>query len=60
VENDVVEAEDVFVSRDGRLVRGNGFPPHPDRFARAGIDLVELLGQASSAPLVAVPAGGAT
>jgi pilus assembly protein CpaF len=60
VENDVVEAEDIFVSREGRLVRGNGFPPHLDRFARAGIELVELLGQAASVPLVGVSAGAAT
>jgi pilus assembly protein CpaF len=45
VENDVVEAEDVFTTRDGRLVRANGFPPHADRFSRAGIDLAQLLAQ---------------
>jgi pilus assembly protein CpaF len=52
VENDVVEAEDVFVSRDGRLLRANGFPPHPERFSRAGLDLAQLLGPcpASAAP----------
>jgi pilus assembly protein CpaF len=48
VENDIVEAEDIFVSRDGRLVRANGFPPHPERFSRAGLDLAALLGQAST------------
>ena len=48
VENDIVEAEDIFVTRDGRLVRGNGFPPHPERFARAGLDLAGLLGQSST------------
>jgi pilus assembly protein CpaF len=48
VENDVVEAEDVFVSREGRLVRANGFPPHAERFSRAGLDLTALLGQAST------------
>jgi pilus assembly protein CpaF len=50
VENDIVEAEDIFVSRDGRLVRGNGFPPHPERFSRAGLDLAALLGQATAGP----------
>jgi len=45
VENDIVEAEDIFVTRGGRLVRANGFPPHPERFARAGLDLAGLLGQ---------------
>ncbi len=42
-EGDVVETGDVFVSRDGRLVRGTGFPSFDDRFARAGYDLAELL-----------------
>jgi pilus assembly protein CpaF len=45
VENDIVEAEDIFVTRGGRLVRANGFPPHAERFARAGLDLAALLGQ---------------
>jgi pilus assembly protein CpaF len=49
VENDIVEAEDVFVTRDGRLVRANGFPPHPERFSRAGFDLATLLGQSTAA-----------
>jgi pilus assembly protein CpaF len=46
VESEVVEVEDVFVTREGRLVRAGGFPPHADRFARAGLDLAALLGQA--------------
>ena len=46
VEGGVVETADVFTTRDGRLVRADGFPPHPDRFARAGIDLPTLLGDA--------------
>jgi pilus assembly protein CpaF len=59
VENDVVEAEDVFTSRDGRLVRANGFPPHPERFARAGLDLTQLLGTScpSSSAAHAEPVG---
>ena len=44
VEGGVVETADVFTTRDGRLVRADGFPPHADRFARAGIDLPALLG----------------
>jgi pilus assembly protein CpaF len=43
VEGDVVEIADVFVSRDDRLVRADGWPPHPERFARAGYDLAALL-----------------
>lgn len=53
VENDVVEAEDVFTSRDGRLVRANGFPPHPERFLRAGLDLTQLLGMSHPTSLAA-------
>ena len=43
VENGVVETAELFVTRDGRLARGEGFPPHADRFSRAGVDLVALL-----------------
>jgi pilus assembly protein CpaF len=43
VEEDVVETADVFTTRGGRLVRADGFPPHPDRFERAGIDVARLL-----------------
>ncbi len=44
VENGVIELADVF-HRDarGRLVRGSGTPPSPDRYARAGHDLAGLL-----------------
>lgn len=44
-EGEVVEVSDLFV-RDARgdLVRADGFPPHPERFARAGHDLSMLLG----------------
>ena len=44
VEGDVVESADIFVRAGQDLVRGDGFPPHPDRFARAGHDLGRLLG----------------
>ncbi len=42
-ENGVVEVAELFATRDDRLVRTEGFPPHVDRFARAGIDVVALL-----------------
>jgi len=45
VEGDVVEACDIFTTTAGRLVRGEGFPPHPDRFASAGFELPALLGE---------------
>lgn len=44
-EGDVIETADIFVTRGGQLVRGDGFPPHEDRFARAGIDIHRLLTQ---------------
>ena len=43
VEGDVVETADVFVSRGDRLVRAEGWPPHSERFERAGYDLAGLL-----------------
>lgn len=43
VEKDVIEIAQVFRTVDGRLVRAEGFPPHPDRFASNGFDLAELL-----------------
>lgn len=43
VENGVVETADVFRTRDGALVRADGFPPHPERYARTGVDVAELL-----------------
>ena len=45
VEGDVIETADLFVARDGVLTRADGFPPHPDRFRRAGFDLLSLLAQ---------------
>ena len=42
-ENGVVETADVFTTRDGRLVRADGYPPHADRFAARGLDLAGLL-----------------
>ena len=43
VEGDVVETASLYATRDGALVRAGGFPPHPERFARAGYDLASLL-----------------
>ena len=43
VEGHVVALEPVFVRRAGALVRSDGFPPHPERFAVAGIDVARLL-----------------
>lgn len=43
IENDVVETSDIFTTRRGRLVRADGYPPHRDRFERAGYDLSTLL-----------------
>ena len=42
-EDGVVELADVFTTREGRLVRAEGFPPHAERFAAAGFDLPALL-----------------
>lgn len=44
VEGEVVEVADLFVQEGSHLVRSEGYPPHPDRFARAGYDLRQLLG----------------
>ncbi len=43
VEGDVVEVADLFVSRGDRLVRAQGYPPHPERFEWAGLHLPSLL-----------------
>jgi pilus assembly protein CpaF len=43
VEGDIIETSDIFSTRDGRLERAEGYPPHPERFAAAGIDLISVL-----------------
>ena len=43
VESGVVETCDLFHSEGDTLVRGEGFPPHEDRFVRHGFTLVSLL-----------------
>jgi pilus assembly protein CpaF len=42
-ESGVVEVEELFVDRGRGLVRSPGFPPHPERFERAGFDVASLL-----------------
>ncbi len=43
VEGDVIESAELFVTRGDRLCRGDGWPPHVERFTAAGIDLIQLL-----------------
>lgn len=42
-EHGVVETAQVFVLDGERLVRADGFPPHLERFAARGIDVLDLL-----------------
>lgn len=42
-EHGVVEVAEVFAWSGERLVRADGFPPHPERFARIGVDVAALL-----------------
>ncbi len=44
-EGDIVEIAQIYRSRAEGLVRADGFPPHVDRFTRAGYDLPALLAQ---------------
>jgi len=45
VENGIIETADIFtLDRAGVLVAAGGFPPHEERFARAGFALPQLLG----------------
>ena len=53
-EGDVVETADIFVTRDDELVRADGWPPHSERFDRAGYSLPTLLGRVDAA--LATPA----
>jgi pilus assembly protein CpaF len=43
VERDVIETTDIFSSRNGRLERADGYPPRPELFEAAGIDLISAL-----------------
>jgi pilus assembly protein CpaF len=55
VEGDVIETTEIFASRRGRLERAEGFPPHPDRYEAAGIDLIDALGQRADLRVSAAP-----
>ena len=39
VEGEVIEASELFLSVDGRLTQGGGYPPHEQRYVQAGFDL---------------------
>lgn len=43
VEGGAVEMSPLFTRSDDGLQRSSGFPPHPERFASRGIDIVALL-----------------
>jgi pilus assembly protein CpaF len=43
IEGDVIETTEIFSRRGDRLARAEGFPPHLDRYARAGIDVAAVL-----------------
>lgn len=43
VEAGIVETAELYGWTGRELRRGDGFPPHPDRFARAGIDVAAML-----------------
>jgi pilus assembly protein CpaF len=45
VEGDVIETTELFAVRDGRLERADGYPPHAERYAAAGIELHRLIGR---------------
>ncbi len=45
VEGEVIETTEIFTTRRGRLERGDGYPPRPERYAAAGIDVQHALGQ---------------
>jgi pilus assembly protein CpaF len=46
-EGGVIETADIFTAdQELRLVRAGGFPPHPQRYAYAGIDLSKILASA--------------
>lgn len=44
IEAGVVETSEVFRNVADAWERGNGFPPHPERFERHGFNLAQLLG----------------
>ncbi len=48
VEGDVIEIAELFVWRGGELRRADGFPPHTERFERAGHDVAALLSRSAA------------
>lgn len=53
VEQGVIEIAEIFSDQGAGLERRGGFPPHPDRFDRAGFDLGKLLTPAEARMWVA-------
>ena len=45
VENDIIEAEPLFVRHDRELRRTSGMPPRVERFERIGVDVHQLLNE---------------
>ena len=45
VENDIIEAEPIFVRHERELSRMSGMPPHVERYERLGIDVHQLLNE---------------
>lgn len=43
VEGDVIEMAEIYTTRAGVLTRADGFPPHTERYERAGYDVAALL-----------------
>jgi len=43
VEAEVIETEPLFSRVAGELTRAGGRPPHPERYARVGVDLSAVL-----------------
>jgi pilus assembly protein CpaF len=53
VETGVIETADIFATQADQLVRMDGYPPHPERFARLGVDLAALLADGRGHPAAA-------
>lgn len=43
IEGDVIETTELFTTRLGHLERSDGYPPHPERYEMAGLDLLGAL-----------------
>lgn len=43
VEGEVIETADIFARRGDRVTRADGYPPHLDRYQRAGLDIHSIL-----------------